>query len=167
MSEVVVAPPLDAFIVGAGPVGLAAGCALRAAGLRVVVADAGPAERALEDTRVIALSAGSRDILRTLQAWPSADATPIGTIHISQRGHFGRTELRAADYGLDALGHVARAGTVVRALRSRAQALGLDVRHELAVTGAREDGDLVQVDTAAGTFATRVLIWCEGRIADD
>ncbi|MCP2937340.1 hypothetical protein NK983_32075, partial [Salmonella enterica subsp. enterica serovar Typhimurium] len=35
------------------------------------------------------------------------------------------------------------------------------------VTGAREDGDLVQVDTAAGTFATRVLIWCEGRIADD
>ena len=129
MNDAATPPVLDAFIVGAGPVGLATGCALRAAGLTVQVADAGSAERALEDSRVIALSAGSRDILRTLQAWPAADATPIGTIHISQRGHFGRTELRAADFGLDALGHVARAGSLVRALRTRAAALDLDIRY--------------------------------------
>jgi 2-octaprenyl-6-methoxyphenol hydroxylase len=158
---------LDAFIVGAGPVGLAAGCALRAAGLQVSVADAGPAVRALEDSRVIALSAGSRDILRGLQAWPATDTTPIRRIHISQRGHFGRTELRAGDYGVDALGHVARAGTLVRALRDRAQALGLHVMHDTPVSGAVQDGDRVRVSTAAGDVTARVLLWCEGRIADD
>lgn len=158
---------LDAFIVGAGPVGLAAGCALRAAGLQVSVADAGPAVRALEDSRVIALSAGSRDILRGLQAWPATDTTPIRRIHISQRGHFGRTELRAGDYGVDALGHVARAGTLVRALRDRAQALGLHVMHDTPVSGAVQDGDRVRVSTAAGDVTARVLLWCEGRITDD
>ncbi len=167
MNDAATLPVLDAFIVGAGPVGLATGCALRAAGLTVQVADAGSAGRALEDSRVIALSAGSRDILRTLQAWPAADATPIGTIHISQRGHFGRTELRAADFGLDALGHVARAGSLVRALRTRAAALDLDIRYGLAVTGAREDGDAIEVSTADGLVRARVLLWCEGRVADD
>ena len=158
---------IDAFIVGAGPVGLAAGCALRAAGQRVSVADAGPAARALDDSRVIALSAGSRDILRGLQAWPAADTTPIRRIHISQRGHFGRTELRAEDYGIDALGHVARAGTLVRALRDRAQALGLHVMHDTPVSGAVQEDDRVRVSTAAGDVTARVLLWCEGRITDD
>ena len=158
---------IDAFIVGAGPVGLAAGCALSAAGLRVSVADAGPAARALEDSRVIALSAGSRDILRGLQAWPAADTTPIRHIHISQRGHFGRTELRAEDYGVDALGHVARAGTLVRALRDRAQALGLHVMHDTPVGGAVQADDRMCVSTASGDVTARVLLWCEGRITDD
>jgi 2-octaprenyl-6-methoxyphenol hydroxylase len=158
---------IDAFIVGAGPVGLAAGCALRAAGLQVSVADAGSAARALEDSRVIALSAGSHDILRGLQAWPATDTTAIRRIHISQRGHFGRTELRAEDYSVDALGHVARAGTLVRALRDRAQALGLQVMHDTPVSGAVQDGDRVRVSTASGEVTARVLLWCEGRITDD
>jgi 2-octaprenyl-6-methoxyphenol hydroxylase len=158
---------LDALIVGAGPVGLAAGCALRAAGLDVRVMDAGPAGRALDDARVIALSAGSRDILRGLHAWPDSDTTPIRRIHISQRGHFGRTELRAEDYGLDALGHVARAGTLVRALRARASELALDVQHDAPVGGARDEGDTVCAQSAGAPIRSRVLLWCEGRIADD
>jgi 2-octaprenyl-6-methoxyphenol hydroxylase len=164
-----IAPPavLDALIVGAGPVGLAAGCALRAAGLDVIVADAGPAARALDDARVIALSAGSRDILRTLRAWPASGSTPIRRIHISQRGHFGRTELRNEDYGLDALGHVAQLGTLVRALRERAQALALDVRHDTAVGAARADGEVMRVPVGGTDVTARVVLWCEGRITDD
>lgn len=160
-------PAVNAFIVGAGPVGLASACMLRDAGLRVVVADAGTADRAREDSRVIALSAGSRDILRTLQAWPASEATPIGTIHISQRGHFGRTELRAADYGLDALGHVARAGALVSALQARAQALGVDLRYGQAVADVHDTGDGVRIALGDEPVQARVLVWCEGRIDDD
>jgi len=167
MTDAATASVRDAVIVGAGPVGLAAGCALRAAGLDVTVLDAGPAARALDDTRVIALSAGSRDILRGLQAWPIADTTPIRRIHISQRGHLGRTELRAEDFRLEALGHVARAGTLVRALRERAAQLGLTVQHDSAVVGAYEGSETVLVRTAGGELTTRALLWCEGRIADD
>lgn len=158
---------VDALIVGGGPVGLAAGCALRAAGVTVLVADAGPAGRALDDARVIALSAGSRDILRGLGAWPATDVTPIQRIHISQRGHFGRTELRAPDYCVEALGHVARAGTLARALGERAGALGLEVRHDTPVAGAQERNGRLHVQTAGGDIAARVLLWCEGRISGD
>jgi 2-octaprenyl-6-methoxyphenol hydroxylase len=157
----------DAIVVGAGPVGLAAGCALRAAGLDVAVMDARPAADALDDARVIALSAGSRDILRGLAAWPAAGTTPIRRIHVSQRGHFGRTELRTEDYGLAALGHVARAGTLVRALRERAAQLVLDVRHDTPVLGAQDEGGVLSVQTAGGTVRSRVLLWCEGRVAHD
>ena len=127
---------VDALIVGGGPVGLAAGCALRAAGVKVLVADAGPAGRALDDARVIALSAGSRDILRSLGAWPASDVTPIHHIHISQRGHFGRTELHAPDYGVDALGHVARAGTLARALGPEIRVIGVASTSVAAVAGS-------------------------------
>lgn len=167
MTDAATASVRDAIIVGAGPVGLAAGCALRAAGLDVAVLDAGPAGRALDDTRVIALSAGSRDILRGLQAWPATGTTPIRHIHISQRGHFGRTELRAEDFRLEALGHVARAGTLVHALRERAGQLGLTVLHDSAVLGAHEGDETVRVRTAAGDMAAHALLWCEGRITDD
>ncbi|MCQ9379765.1 FAD-dependent monooxygenase [Methyloversatilis sp. XJ19-49] len=167
MTDAATASVRDAVIVGAGPIGLAAGCALRAAGLDVTVLDAGPGGRALDDTRVIALSAGSRDILRGLQAWPDADTTPIRRIHISQRGHLGRTELRAEDFRLEALGHVARAGTLVRALRERAGQIGLTVQHGSAVLGAHEGDETVHVRTAGGDLMAHALLWCEGRITDD
>ncbi|WP_018413086.1 FAD-dependent oxidoreductase [Methyloversatilis thermotolerans] len=157
-----VASVSDVLVIGAGPVGLAAACMLREAGQAVTVVDAGPAARAQQDRRIIALSAGSRDILQGLGAWPGGDMTPIGTIHISQRGHFGRTELRASDFAVDALGHVAPAGVIASALLRRAESLGVDIRHNCPATAP--DAWQARIATPQGDMSAQVLLWCEGRI---
>ena len=58
------------------------------------------------DARPIALSYASRLILERLNAWSGLAATPIETIHVSQREGFGRTLIRAAECGVPALGYV-------------------------------------------------------------
>jgi 2-octaprenyl-6-methoxyphenol hydroxylase len=117
---------VDIAIVGAGPVGLAlAGwLASRSAtqALSVALIDARDAAQATDaahaDPRALALSHGSRALLEGL-AWP-ADATPIKHIHISQRGHFGRTLIDHREHQLPALGYVVRYARLVASL---AQAL--------------------------------------------
>ena len=92
----------DVAIVGAGPVGATLATLLARDGRRVrlLEAKAGPSG----DARTLALSAASREGIDEIGAWPSAAATPIRSIHISQRGGPGRTLIEAADQGLAALG---------------------------------------------------------------
>src|SRR3990170_4396473 len=110
---------VDILIVGGGPVGAALALALEDSGHTVVLAEAGKtdsggarsadsaAARGAGDARAIALSYASRLILERLNAWSGLAVTPIATIHISQRGGFGRALIRATDYDLPALGYVA------------------------------------------------------------
>src|SRR6266702_4617563 len=108
----------DVTIVGAGPVGLAlAGWLSRRSAthaLKIALVDAREPEDSIADTRAIAVSHGSRMILEPLR-WP-ADATAIQRIHVSQRGHFGRTLIDHREHGLPALGYVLRYGSIVHAL---------------------------------------------------
>ena len=109
----------DVTIVGAGPVGLALAAWLArrsaSAGLSVALVDAREPEAAAGDPRAIAVSEGSRMLLEPLGAWP-ADANAIERIHVSQRGHFGRTLIERTEHALPALGYVARYGSIVHAL---------------------------------------------------
>ena len=66
--------------------------------------------------RPIALSHGSRLILDRLGAWSSIPSTPIKSVHVSQRGHFGRALLRCEEHGLPALGYVSAYTEVQHAL---------------------------------------------------
>jgi 2-octaprenyl-6-methoxyphenol hydroxylase len=92
-------------VVGGGPVGTAFALALRGCGLSVLLLDARGGRSG--DRRSIALSFGSRLILERLDVWRSLPApTPIESIHVSQRGGFGRALLHAADARLPALGYV-------------------------------------------------------------
>ncbi|NVK26319.1 MAG: FAD-dependent monooxygenase, partial [Gammaproteobacteria bacterium] len=61
------------------------------------------------DDRCLALSYGSLQLLNHWQIWPELKphAWPIKTIITSDRGHIGKTIMRAPDYGLNAMGHVA------------------------------------------------------------
>jgi 2-octaprenyl-6-methoxyphenol hydroxylase len=108
----------DVAIVGAGPVGLAlAGWLGRRSGtraLRVALIDARSPAAQHDDPRALAVSHGSRVLLEPLH-WP-ADATSIERIHVSQRGHFGRTVIDREEHGLAALGYVVRYGALTRAL---------------------------------------------------
>lgn len=88
---------------------------LRTSDTRLLLVDAATPERAARDPRSIALSHGSRELLEQIGAWPAA-VTPIGHIHVSQRGHFGHVQLHHEDYGVPALGYVVRYGDLCAAL---------------------------------------------------
>jgi len=108
--------PVDVLIRGAGPVGCALGAALRESHLKVAILDRSGSASSF---RPIALSYASRLILERLGAWQGLAVTPIETIHVSERGAFGRARLDAADAGVPALGYVADYASLARALRVR------------------------------------------------
>ncbi|MEE3011347.1 MAG: 2-octaprenyl-6-methoxyphenyl hydroxylase [Pseudomonadota bacterium] len=60
------------------------------------------------DSRSTALSFGSRQIFETMNLWSAITplVEPIIEIHVSDRGHFGRTTLSSAEHGVEALGYV-------------------------------------------------------------
>jgi hypothetical protein len=82
-------------IVGGGPAGMALALALKLHGIEPEIFEARERAAVRRDPRVLALSDGARQILDWLGVWADLPATPIETIHISQRGGFGRTVLRA------------------------------------------------------------------------
>ena len=99
----------DIVIVGGGPVGAAVAIALVGSGLGVAVIEARTDAGSTKDARTLAMSYGSRLILERLGIWPQIEpATPIESIHVSQRGGFGRTLLSAQEAHLPALGYVVR-----------------------------------------------------------
>jgi len=114
------APEVDLLIRGAGPVGCALAAALRDSRLKLRIVERGASAASF---RPIALSYASRLILERLGAWQGLAVTPIETIHVSQRGAFGRARLDAADAGVPALGYVADYGRLARALRERVAGL--------------------------------------------
>ncbi len=61
------------------------------------------------DERVLALSHGTASYFADLGVWQnlSANANPIETIHISDRGYYGKARVYAKDHQVDALGYVA------------------------------------------------------------
>ena len=114
---------------GAGPVGCALALLLHAAGKSVSLVErkALPGKAPL---RPIALSHASRLILERIGAWRALESTPIGTIHISQQGAFGRTCLSAADAGVPALGYVVDYGSLLNCLLSEAGNSGIRLDSE-------------------------------------
>ncbi|HEX7931592.1 MAG TPA: UbiH/UbiF/VisC/COQ6 family ubiquinone biosynthesis hydroxylase [Paraburkholderia sp.] len=163
----------DVTIVGAGPVGLAlAGWLARRSvtrALKIGLVDAREPEDSIADPRAIAVSHGSRMILEPLR-WP-ADATAIQRIHVSQRGHFGRTLIDHGEHGLPALGYVLRYGSIVHGL---AQAVHATPVHWFRSTSAaapvqEDDGVTLAIETAGVTrkLRTRILVNAEGGLFGD
>ena len=107
---------VDVAIIGAGPVGMSLALALADSPHRVMLIDSKACGLWTGDPRALALSHGSRQLLERLNAWNAGAATAIDDIHISQRGGFGRTIIRAEDYGTPTLGYVMRYGDLANAL---------------------------------------------------
>jgi 2-octaprenyl-6-methoxyphenol hydroxylase len=103
------------------------------------------------DPRALALSYGTRQLLESLGAWNGTAATPIETIHVSQRGGFGRTLIDAADYGIPALGYV---------MRYRDLAATLDAR----IDAVHDSNNSAISEVKAGSAAAEILLAarCDG-----
>ncbi|KWH59533.1 UbiH/UbiF/VisC/COQ6 family ubiquinone biosynthesis hydroxylase [Burkholderia anthina] len=151
-------PDYDLAIVGAGPVGLAlAGWLARRSATQhasIALIDAREPAASANDPRAIAVSHGSRVLLDTL-AWP-ADATPIEHIHVSQRGHFGRTLIDRDEHALAALGYVVRYGSIVQALAGAVRGTRVDWLTSTTARTPQQDADGVTL-TLDGPQGERTL----------
>ncbi|TFW01821.1 UbiH/UbiF/VisC/COQ6 family ubiquinone biosynthesis hydroxylase [Oxalobacteraceae bacterium OM1] len=158
---------VDIAICGAGPVGLVLALQLVRRGVdarRLLLVDAKPLEKTAQDPRSIALSYGSRQILDDIGVWPVA-ADAIHEIHVSRRGHFGRTLIDRAEYALPALGYVTRYGAVVAALAAAAERAGIPAKRPAHVSSIQETGDDVTLQFAEGdALSARILVQAEGGV---
>ena len=160
---------VDILIIGAGPVGLTLHLALAAGGQSSLLIDRRPLSAQQGDPRALALSHGARELLEQIDSWPSRAATPIETIHVSQKNGFGRTLIDRADYALPALGYVVRYRDLAAALAANlapdkllAEAEILDIQPDNAgVTVALRHAGALR------TLRTRLLVHAEGTPADD
>ncbi|MDD2744579.1 MAG: FAD-dependent monooxygenase [Rhodocyclaceae bacterium] len=154
----------DVLIIGAGPVGMTLHLALAAGGQKSLLLDCRPKEAQQGDPRALALSHGTRQLLEQINSWPTRAATPIETIHVSQKAGFGRTVIDRADYNLPALGYVVR-------YRDLASALAANLTDEAVLSGAEilditpSDEQVTVTLQHAGqtrTICTKLLIHAEG-----
>ncbi len=102
---------VDVLIVGGGLVGNALAIALANTELTVALVEAKAIDERVGahlDARSIALSLSSSRILNGLKLWSdlAEDASPIKSIHVSEKGQFQATRLSACDHHLDEFGHV-------------------------------------------------------------
>lgn len=114
----------DIIIIGAGLVGASLAAALADTHLQIALIEAAP-ERVHDPrdpaARCIVLSPATKTIFTTLGIWPQLEEflTPITTIHISDKGHFGVTRVRAEELDVDALGYSITAVAIAVALQQK------------------------------------------------
>ena len=152
---------LDVAIVGGGPVGATVAALTAPAGLSVGVFEARAAPSG--DRRTLALSHASRERLEEAGAWPAASATPILSIHISQRGGPGRTLLEAREQGIPALGYTVPYAALEAALAARLDAAGIAVRYGAACAGLSLEPEAARITLSSGEeVAARLAVIADG-----
>lgn len=118
------------------------------------------------DARVLALSHGSVDYLKSLKVWPqiATKAAAINTIHISDQGFYGKARVYAHEHGVDALGQVIE-------MSALGDALVEQVKQHSNVTWFTPDSisaiewqkEQVKVELAsAQTLTGNLLVACDG-----
>ena len=159
----------DVLIIGAGPVGMTLALALANSPLRVLLLDRQPNGAWLGDPRALALSHGSRQLLERFDAWNQAAATPIRTIHVSQRGGFGRTQIDSVDYGIPALGYVIRYRDLLTTLHAQIRPEQLIAPCSITKMEVGQDNATVTINHqgTARDITARVVVHAEGTPQDD
>ncbi len=157
----------DLIIIGGGLVGMALTLALRGSGISVLLLEARGLPEKTEDSRPLALSHGSRLILERLGVWKGLpEITPITTIHISNRGGFGRTILTATAIGVPALGYVMNHHDVFRSMHEAMKNCDVDYQVGAQVTRLETSAEMGQIEfqhSGVPKKATaRVLVLADG-----
>ena len=160
---------INILIIGAGPVGLTLHLALAAGGQKSLLLDRRPLAAQQGDPRALALSHGARQLLEQIDSWPSRAATPIETIHVSQKDGFGRTLIDRADYALPALGYVVRYRDLAGALAANLAPDAVLAETEILDIAPDSDGVTVALRHAGQlrTLRTKLLVHAEGTPGDD
>ncbi|MDF4518212.1 2-octaprenyl-6-methoxyphenyl hydroxylase [Vibrio parahaemolyticus] len=121
------------------------------------------------DSRSIALSYGTVNLLRHLELWSAIEpfSTPIEHIHVSDRSHAGMTDITKQDVGVEALGYVvelADVGRVYQELLTHSTAIDLycpnSAKH---ITRTQES---VTIELASGELLNaKLLVAADGAVS--
>jgi len=161
----------DVIIVGGGLAGNCLALALKDTGLRCAIIEANTPEQLANSPagdRALALAAGTVQQLEALGVWQgiSTAATAIKNIHISDKGHFGKTRLSADKEHVAALGYVITA-----------RDLETHVAHSVAntntvqicparVVGLESSEDVIHISIQQGdetqTLTAKLLVGADG-----
>jgi 2-octaprenyl-6-methoxyphenol hydroxylase len=161
----------DVVVAGGGPVGAAAALALRETGVSVALVEPRrphDPNLAAAPFRPIALSHASRLLLERGGVFGALPVTAIEAVHISQAGGFGRTEIRATELGVPALGYVTDLAPLAEALLAAAAPEHIAAR--MKSWEERADGVKVRLGgDAAAEIETKLLVLADGghSTADD
>lgn len=122
-------PDYDIVIVGGGLAGASLAIALADSPYRVAVIEAVAFDSDAQpsyDERTIALTYSARHIFTQLGVWDEAleaEACALKSIHISNKGHFGKTRLDHRDAGTEALGYVIPTRALGKALLEKLEGI--------------------------------------------
>lgn len=157
----------DIVIVGGGPVGMALALALREYEFSVLLLEARELPEKVDDPRPLALSYGSRLILQRLNIWENlVQPTPINTIHISNRGHFGHTVLAPDDADVPALGYVVNYHNLYHSMGRAVRESDAIYQTNALVTTIRTDLFLAQITYRQGSMIkqarAKLLVLADG-----
>jgi 2-octaprenyl-6-methoxyphenol hydroxylase len=163
----------DIVIVGGGLVGASLACALGGQDLRIAVVEAvpfGAGSQPSYDDRTVALAYGSRRIFEGMGIWADIEqrgVSAIEKIHVSDRGHVGKTRLDCADENLDALGYVVENRVLGAVLSAQLQQLGnVSLLCPASVTQLHGDAGSTSLDIdyegTVQTLQAKLLVAADG-----
>lgn len=162
----------DIVIAGGGMVGSSLALALAPLGLRVAIVEqvARVAEQQPSfDDRSTALSRSTQRMFEAIGTWDAvvAAATPITSIHVSDKGRFGFAHIEAAEQGVEALGYVVINRVLGGVLQDALDGVnGLDILCPAAITAAKPGTDSVAVTIEQGEksedLTCRLLVAADG-----
>ena len=161
----------DLLIVGGGLAGNCLALALKDTGLRMAIVEANTHEQlsvSPAGDRALALAAGTVMMLEALGIWQgiSHAATAIKQIHISDRGHFGKTRLSAQKENVDALGYVITARNIETYVAKQASESGIGLISPARVVGLMSGDNEVCVSLKQGNdslnASAKLLVGADG-----
>lgn len=162
----------DLIIAGGGLVGNCLALALRNSGLHIAVVEAASRDQQRQSgagDRALALGAGTVQLLRELGVWEAVadQAAPIEHIHVSDRGHFGKTRLSAKQYDVPALGYVITARAIEQAAADQVAQTSVRYFYSTRLAGISCDDNSVYAnlrtdDGATLNICAQLLVGADG-----
>ncbi|MDD5319003.1 MAG: 2-octaprenyl-6-methoxyphenyl hydroxylase [Methylococcales bacterium] len=164
----------DLLIAGGGLAGNCLALALKDTGLRIAIAEASTHEQLQTSPagdRALALAAGTVNMLEALGIWQNISyaATAIKQIHISDRGHFGKTRLSAQKEKVTALGYVITARDIETHVFNLVKDASIQLICPARVVGLMAGDDGVNVSLKQGNEAlnisAKLLVGADGGLS--
>ncbi len=161
----------DLLIAGGGLAGNCLALALRDSDLNIGIIEAQSKQQLATSPagdRALALAAGTVNMLKSMGIWQDiADkATPIKDIHISDKGHFGKTRLSAHQQNVPALGYVISARDIETHVANRVAETSAKDLSPARVAGIMAGPDSINVhlksDQLPDNLSARLLVGADG-----